>query len=74
MTWHDIFRKSAESAKEVKTDPIVNAPFRPWSGIRNTLGMLLADVAIRVQLSQAAHRRAVKRYEEIREWIERDGR
>lgn len=34
---------------------------------------LLADVAIRVQLSASDHRRAVDRYETVNNWIERSG-
>lgn len=35
--------------------------------------ILLADVAIRIQLSQTNYYRAVDRYRAIRNWIERDG-
>ena len=35
--------------------------------------LLLADVAIRVQLSRANHSKAIERYETINAWIERDG-
>ena len=51
----------------------MNAPIRPAPGIQSTLDILLADIAIRVQLSQPAHDQAVRRYEEISEWIEREG-
>ena len=37
------------------------------------LDALLADIAIRIQLSETAHRKAVERYESIQRWIERDG-
>lgn len=37
------------------------------------IDFLLADVAIRVQLSAADHRRAVERYETVNNWIERPG-
>ena len=43
------------------------------TGLDNPLDMLLADLAIRIQLSETAHRRAVERYEAIQRWIERDG-
>ena len=35
---------------------------------------LLADVAIRVQLSRTDYDKAVSRYMTINDWIERDGR
>jgi len=35
--------------------------------------LLLADVAIRVQLSRTDYGKAISRYETINEWIERDG-
>ncbi len=34
--------------------------------------ILLADVAIRVQLSRTDYKRAVDRYQTINDWIERD--
>lgn len=37
------------------------------------LDALLADIAIRVQLSATNHRLAVERYQAVNEWIERDG-
>lgn len=37
------------------------------------LDILLADVAIRIQLSRTNYEKAVGRYETINEWIERDG-
>ena len=37
------------------------------------LDQLFADIAIRVQLSQTAHDQAVRRYEAIAEWLDRDG-
>ena len=37
------------------------------------LDLLLADVAIRIQLSRTDYDKAVRRYETISEWIERDG-
>ncbi len=39
----------------------------------NPADILLADVAIRVQLSQTDYNKAVQRYQTINEWIERDG-
>ena len=51
----------------------MNAPIRHTPGLQNVLDILLADIAIRVQLSQTAYNQAVKRYEAISEWIERDG-
>lgn len=50
----------------------MNSPVSPVSGIQNTLDLLLVDIAIRVQLSQTAYGKAVRRYEAIREWIERE--
>ena len=37
------------------------------------LDLLFADIAIRVQLSQTAHDKAVQRYETIADWLDRDG-
>ena len=51
----------------------MNAPVRPAPGLGTTVDVLLADIAIRLQLSQAAHARAVARYEAIAKWIERTG-
>ncbi len=43
------------------------------SPLAESLDALLADIAIRIQLSPTNHRDAVARYEAIGEWIERDG-
>lgn len=51
----------------------MQAPVRPISSLGTTLDILLADIAIRLQLSQAAYAKAVDRYEAIRKWIEREG-
>ena len=40
---------------------------------REPLELLLADVAIRLQLSATDHTKAVDRYEAVSTWIERDG-
>ena len=45
----------------------------PANGSTDALDTLLADVAIRVQLNRSDHEKAVKRYETIRNWIDRDG-
>ena len=45
---------------------------RPLS-LTDPVDVLLADVAIRVQLSQRNYDRAVGRYRAINDWIERDG-
>ena len=37
------------------------------------MDLLFADIAIRVQLSQTAHDKAVQRYETITDWLDRDG-
>ena len=42
-------------------------------GLETPLDELLADIAIRTQLSRTAHRLAEERYETIQRWIERDG-
>ena len=39
----------------------------------NPLDRLLADVAIRIQLSRTDYDKAIRRYESISDWIERDG-
>lgn len=44
----------------------------PGSPFAGTLDALLADIAIRIQLSQTAHRKAVQRYEALSDWIERE--
>ena len=41
--------------------------------LTETTDILLADVAIRVQLSQPDYNKAVDRYQTINNWIERDG-
>ena len=41
--------------------------------MEDPLDVLLADIAIRVQLSATAHGKAVQRYEAVRGWIERAG-
>ena len=51
----------------------MHAPVRPVSGLETPLDILLADIAIRLQLSQTAYAKAVARYEAIRKWIEREG-
>ena len=51
----------------------MHAPVWPTSGLGTALDILLADIAIRLQLSQTAHAKAVGRYEAIRKWIEREG-
>ena len=45
----------------------------PHSPLTDTADILLADVAIRVQLSRTNYDEAVSRYETINKWIERDG-
>ena len=41
--------------------------------LTETVDILLADVAIRVQLSRTDYNKAVDRYQTINDWIERDG-
>ena len=41
--------------------------------LTNPVDLLLADVAIRVQLSQTDYNKAASRYRTINDWIERDG-
>ena len=38
----------------------------------NLLDGLLADVAIRIQLSQPNYQKAVSRYQSVNDWVERD--
>ena len=45
----------------------------PLPHLTEPLDILLADVAIRIQLSRTNYEKAVGRYETINEWIERDG-
>ena len=39
----------------------------------DALDRILADIAIRIQLSPTAHGKAVRRYEAIADWLDRDG-
>lgn len=41
------------------------------SPLKNPVDILLADIAIRLQLSRSAHREAVERYKSIQQWIDR---
>ncbi|HEY1260490.1 MAG TPA: nucleotidyltransferase [Stellaceae bacterium] len=41
--------------------------------LREPVDILLADIAIRVQLTATDHNKAVARYQTINEWLERDG-
>ena len=43
------------------------------AGLKDALDILLADIAIRIQLSRTGHGKAVTRYEAVRDWIEREG-
>ena len=43
------------------------------SQLTETTDILLADVAIHVQLSRTDYNKAVDRYQTINDWIERDG-
>ena len=45
----------------------------PGAELEKPLDILLANLAIRIQLSETAHKKAVERYESIQRWIERDG-
>ena len=51
----------------------MNAPARPPSELGTVFDILLADIAIRLQLSRTAYAQAVNRYGAIQEWIDRDG-
>ena len=50
-----------------KPNPNLGAPFA------EPPDALLADIAIRIQLSQTAYRKAVQRYQALSDWIEREG-
>lgn len=50
----------------------MNAPARPPSELGTVFDILLADIAIPLQLSGTAYAQAVNRYGAIREWIDRD--
>ena len=43
------------------------------SALRTEVDLLLADIAIRVQLTPTDYDKAVSRYETINEWLDRDG-
>ena len=45
----------------------------PLPHLTKPLDILLADIAIRIQLSRTNYDKAVERYETVSEWIERDG-
>lgn len=46
--------------------------FAPRNPLANVVDLLLADVAVRIQLSPTHHRLAVDRYDTVNNWIERD--
>lgn len=50
-----------------------NSTMTPGSVPTDPLNLLLADIAIHIQLSQAAYERAVSRYETMSTWIDREG-
>lgn len=50
-----------------------NAPAIPHAPLTSPVDMLLADVAIRIQLSRTDYDKAVQRYRTINDWIERAG-
>ena len=45
---------------------------QPVSPLSEPVDILLADIAIRIQLSQTDYTKAVERYETINRWLERD--
>ena len=49
------------------------SPSNRTPALDQALDLLFADIAIRVQLSQTAHDKAVQRYETIADWLDRDG-
>ena len=49
------------------------SPSNRTPALDQALDLLFADIAIRVQLSQTAHDKAVQRYETITDWLDRDG-
>lgn len=51
----------------------MNARISPKLALAEPIDLLLADVAVRIQLSQTHYNLAVSRYETINDWIERDG-
>ena len=46
--------------------------FNPGWPFTDSVDTLLADIAIRIQLSQTAHRKADERYQALSDWIERE--
>ena len=68
---------SAPSTRPLRTTASVTHDrwsFDPGSRYQaSPIDLLLADVAIRVQLSRTDYDKAVRRYETVSEWIERDG-
>jgi hypothetical protein len=46
---------------------------RGGSALRTQVDLLLADIAIRVQLTATDYEKAVSRYQAINDWLERDG-
>lgn len=51
-------------------DKFISRPGTPFDG---PLDALLADISIRIQLSQTDHSKAVDRYEAVSSWIDRKG-
>ena len=45
----------------------------PQTPLSSPVDILLADVAIRIQLSQTDYDKAITRYQAINRWIEREG-
>ena len=68
---------SAPATRPLRTTASVThdrGSFDPGSRYQaSPIDLLLADVAIRVQLSRTDYDKAVRRYETVSEWIERDG-
>lgn len=51
----------------------MSAIFLPKSPLSDVVDILLADVAVRIQLSPTNYTLAVDRYDTVNQWIERDG-
>ena len=47
--------------------------YKQTTPLDDALDRILADIAIRIQLSQTAYEKAVQRYEAIADWLDRDG-
>ncbi|MCY4283861.1 MAG: nucleotidyltransferase [Thiotrichales bacterium] len=58
------------TSEEIPMSKFISRPGSPFDGV---LDSLLADISIRIQLSQTDYAKAVDRYEAVNSWIDRKG-